>query len=152
MKRCLFLIGLVFVSDYSLAETCDSHCKERLVRTYFDHFEVVLRDGSKVEDIDALFQVVHPDVQYEHVEYQADFDFGAWKEAFLSNLQRGSYRNGIEDSIEITKVINGQSHMAVEYGYGKTDKEGHWQPTDNVGLLILFGFKDGKISLVREYW
>lgn len=152
MKKYLFLILIAFAPTHLFAETCDTNCKEKLVRAYFNHLEIIYREGSQLEDIDALFQIFHLDVKYEHVEYQADFDFESWKEAFISNLNRGSYRNKPVDSIKITKMINGKNHMAVEYGYGKVDKNGQWMPGENTGLLILFGFKEGKISLVREYW
>lgn len=150
--KYLFLLVIVFISNRALEANCDRSCKEQLVRAYFDRLEVVYRESSAVEDIDALFQVFHRDVRYEHVEYQADFNFGAWREAFVSNLNRGAYNNGPDDGIRITKIINGKSHMAAEYGYGKIDEDGHWLPGESTDLLILFGFKDGKISLVREYW
>ncbi len=152
MKKYLFLILIVFASVNSFAKNCDGNCKEKLVRAYFNNLDVVFREGSNAEDIDALFQIFHPDVKYEHVEYQADFDFESWKEAFISNLNRGAYKKGANESIKITKMIHGKTHMAVEYGYGTIDNEGLWMPSENVGLLILFGFKEDKISLVKEYW
>lgn len=122
-----------------------------LVRTYFAKIDVIYRHGSSVADIDALFELFDEDVQYEHVAYEARFDKGAWRQAFLGNLERGAYGKGELESTAIVKTIPGGSHMAVEYAYGTRDQEGNWAQEGD-GMLILFGFSGDKIVLVREYW
>lgn len=122
-----------------------------LIRTYFARLDVIYREGSSVADIDALFELFHEDVRYEHVAYEAEFDNSAWRQAFLDNLKRGAYKKGTFESTSILKTIPGSSHVAVEYAYGRRNEAGSWTQ-ESAGMLILFGFQGDRIILVREYW
>ena len=94
-----------------------------------------------------------PNVRYAHKEYDANFEHAEWKDAFNANLKRGAYRKDGNELIEITKLIHGQRHSAVEYRYVREAANGNLQPADDQGgLLALFGFDGGRIVLIEEYW
>lgn len=135
----------------AIAAAADEEFNLSLIRTYFARLDVVYRQGSSVADIDALFELFHEDVQYEHVAYGAMFDKVTWRQAFRDNLERGAYGKGESESTAILKTIPVGSHVAVEYAYGIRDQEENWTQQSD-GLLILFGFSGDKIVLVREYW
>lgn len=151
MKITYGLLILLFVSSIASSGECDSSCKEKLITDYFGSIDKVFRAGSTEADIDKLFKLFHPDVKYQHFEYDANFDAAEWRDAFSGNLQRGAYKKQQNESIKVITYIHGKTHSAVEYRYGRREDTG-WAPTDEEKLLALFGFKDNKIVLVREYW
>jgi len=93
---------------------------------------------------------MHADVKYIHVEYEASFDKESWRKAFVRNLERDAYQNTNENEQRVLKAILGKNHVAVEYSHGVIQKDGTWQ--QKKPLLVLFGFTEGKISLVKELW
>ena len=44
----------------------------------------------------------------------------------------------------------GKNHIAIEYSHGVIQENNTWQQTEP--LLVIFGFKGGKISLIKELW
>lgn len=135
------------------ATACDSVCKNAQLEAYFERLSAVYRVGSTSNDIDRLFELFAPNVRYVHKEYEVNFERVDWKEAFNANLKRGAYRKDPGEMIEITKLIHGRSHSAVEYRYMRKARDGSLQPADDQGgLLALFGFDGDRIVLVEEYW
>lgn len=151
MKLKYGLLVLLFISSIASSGECDSPCKEKLIVDYFKFLDTVYRTGSSEADIDKLFQLFHPEVKYQHFEYDANFNKTEWHVAFIGNLKQGAYKKQQNESIKVTTYIHGKSHSAVEYIYGREEKN-DWIPTDGEKLLALFGFKGDKIILVREYW
>ena len=147
----LLVIGLFlsFASSASEAE-CDSECKLAQIEVYFDNIDKISKKGSTEKEIEAFLAHVHDDVKYEHLEYGADFTKDVWRSAFLRQLNRGSYNDGPESEARILNVIYGKHHAAVEYSYGKVEADGTWNKS--TPYFALFGFKERKISLIREYW
>lgn len=148
--RLLLAAAILLISIESRAEDCSADCQLVRVREYFVHLDAVLRKGSTVADIDALFRLFDESVRYEHLEYDASFDRESWRNAFIRNLENGSYK-GEKDRIRVLRSIHGGSHLAVEYAYGSEDAAGDWIQEGD-GLLVLFGFNGDRIVLVREYW
>lgn len=147
------VITLVFAPwSPGFADSCGEKCQEENIGRYFGRIDRVFRAGSSVEDINELFKLFHADVRYQHLEYGADFGFGDWKSAFLGNLKAGAYNHSGLDEIKVTRIIHGKSHAAVGYRYGSRDVQGQWSSKEDKELLVLFGFRDNKIVLVREYW
>lgn len=144
-------LALAIIPAKSRAADCAETCHLQMVQEYFTCLDAVYREGSTLEDIEALFGLFDENVVYEHIAYDARFDKASWKEAFTRNLNNGSYNKSENERIGILKSIHGGSHLAVEYAYGRTDDTGNWSQKSD-GLLILFGFHNDKIVLVREYW
>jgi hypothetical protein len=142
----LLVGGLPIVSEAA----CDAGCMRAEVEAYFDGLDAISRSGSTPEDVDALMERLHGGVRYVHVEYEADFTREQWRQAFLGNLERGAYANGFDDEIRVLRSIPGKRHLAVEYSHGHRLPDGSWTATER--LLVLFGFTDGRISLVKELW
>lgn len=130
---------------------CSQACQLSLVSAYFAALDNVYKANSTPEDIENLFSFFHEDVQYEHLDYGANFDKAAWQTAFRNNLQRGAYTKDDNETIGILNIIYGKNYTAVSYAYGTEDENGNWIQ-DGEGLFALFGFADGKIVLVKEYW
>ena len=130
---------------------CSQACQLTFVSAYFAALDNVYRANSTPEDIENLFTLFHEDVQYEHLDFGANFNKSAWQTAFSNNLQRGAYTNADNETIGILNVIHGKNHIAVEYAYGTEDENGNWQQNSE-GLLILFGFANDKIISITEYW
>jgi len=146
-----YKVGLVltslFLSNTALATNCDSACQLVQVKSYFLALDEVGRKGSTTKDLDSFLALVHDDVNYIHVEYQANFTKKSWREAFLRNLERVKTK---KNEARILNTIFGKNHVAVEYAHGVINSGGTWQSNDS--RLALFGFKDGKISLIKELW
>jgi hypothetical protein len=143
MIKKYFMALMVLASSVVVqASGFSSHNMDRITDQYFERLFKVMSAGSSEKDVQALFGLMHDDVRYEHFEYEANFNREEWYQAFLANLERGAYQMTVEERIVKTNVIYGKSHAAVEYRYANKDEK----------LLILFGFQDGQIILVRELW
>ncbi|MCG7561337.1 MULTISPECIES: hypothetical protein [Pseudoalteromonas] len=129
---------------------CGSQCQLSKVNQYFDALDTVSYKGSTVANIDALIGLMHDEVKYEHVEYLANFDKASWRRAFLRNYESGRYDSDTNREIRVLRTIPGKNHIAVEYAYGFNQADGSWQQQEP--RLAVFGFKEGKISLIRELW
>jgi len=149
LKIGLILTFLIF-SHTTLAASCDSSCQLSQVNSYFSALDKISRENSNTKDIDSLLALVHDDVKYIHVEYEANFTKESWRKAFIRNLDRGAYQKSEKNEIRILNSIFGKNHTAIEYSHGVIQKDGTWQQTEP--LLVIFGFTDGKISLIKELW
>lgn len=122
-----------------------------VISEYFSRLNTIYQAGSTVQDIDNFLLQLHDDVRYLHVNYEADFDKTTWHAAFTRNHQAGSYAESATHCIAITNAIAGKNYHAVEYTYGLLNAD-NCEPQNDDRLLILFGFTEGKISLVQELW
>ena len=152
--RILFkvLTGLSFIilSNSSMAKECDEFCQLEQVKGYFSALDRVAKKGSTPSDIDSLLDLTHDDVKYIHVEYQANFTKDTWRQAFLRNLKLDRYQNTDKNQIRILNSIAGKNHLAIEYSHGLIKENGKWEETDK--YLAVFGFTNGKLSLIKELW
>jgi len=144
------ILALLIVAKPTLAQACDSNCQLAQITAYFSALDKVARKGSTLADIDTLLALTHENVKYVHVEYQANFSKDTWRQAFISNLEKGSYQKTDKNQIRILEFIEGKDHIAVKYSHGVIQQDGKWQPT--APYLALFGFTDGKLSLIKELW
>lgn len=143
-------LALLITSSYALAVDCNEGCQLSQVKAYFSALDKVAKKDSTVEDIDALLAITHDDVKYIHVEYDANFTKETWRTAFLRQLELGRYQDTDKDQIRVLNSISGKNHIAIEYSYGVIQEDGTWEKTND--YLALFGFTDGKLSLIRELW
>jgi uncharacterized protein YdaL len=147
-----FLLTCTFFSFSSsaYAAQCDAQCQLTKVKVYFYHLDAISRSGSSVKHIDLLLKNMHDNVRYEHVEYQANFNKNQWRKAFIRNLNRGEYKHSVANEVRVLNSIQGKGYLAIEYAHGEVLSNGVWQ--SEKPLLALFGFTDGKISLIKELW
>lgn len=145
-----FSITCFILSNTAIAASCDSSCQLNQITSYFLALDKISRKGSSSEDIDSLLALTHADVKYIHVEYEANFTKESWRKAFVRNLERGAYQKSEENKMRIMNTIFGKNHVAIEYSHGVIQQDGTWQQAEP--LLVIFGFADGKISLVKELW
>lgn len=154
LRLVLFVtLSMMALSAHTASTACDAACKEAQINAYFDRLSEVYREGSARADIDRFFELFAPNVRYAHMEYDANFERAEWKGAFIGNLERGAYKKDDNELIEVTEIIHGRSHSAVEYRYMRRTKDGEMEPADDQGgLLALFGFEGEQIVLIEEYW
>ncbi|WP_416306721.1 hypothetical protein [Neptunicella sp. SCSIO 80796] len=146
------MLPLMLIYSLAYAGECNQQCQKKAVDTYFEQLSSIYRKGSKASDIDALFSSLSPSVHYEHLNYGASFNGSDWKQAFISNLNRGAYTSEQNQSIRVEQYIHGNGFVAVAYSYGLIQKNGCWTPEGDQNLLALFGLSNGQISSVKEYW
>jgi len=144
------VLTCLILSNITFAASCNSSCQLNQINSYFAALDKISRKGSNTEDIDNLLSLMHDDVKYIHVEYEANFDKSSWRKAFVRNLKRGAYQNTNNNEMRIINTIFGKNHIAIEYSHGVVQENNTWQQTEP--LLVIFGFKDGKISLIKELW
>lgn len=144
------LMIFLLVAKSTFADECAYDCQIAEVNQYFNALDNVALSGSTIADIDTLLALTHAQVQYVHVEYQANFNRKSWREAFIRNLNRGFYQNKPSQQTRVMRTIAGKHHLAVEYAQGELQADGSWK--HDTPLLAIFGFTDGKISLIRELW
>jgi len=144
------ILTLLAIMQPTFAQECNSSCQLQQVNAYFSALDKVSRKGSTSKNIDDLLALTHDDVKYIHVEYEASFTKETWRKAFLRNLEIDRYQNSDKNQIRILKSIAGKNHVAVEYSHGVIQQDGQWKKTDQ--YLALFGFTNGKLSLIKELW
>lgn len=145
-----FILSSLIMTKSAIAANCDSECQLTQINAYFSALDNVSRKGSNVKDIDALLSLTHDTVKYVHVEYEANFNKESWRKAFIRNLERGAYQNSIQNEMRVLNSIFGKNYTAIEYSHGVIQSDGTWQQSEP--LLVVFGFTDGKISLIKELW
>jgi hypothetical protein len=153
MKYILIIVILltnIISAKSAIASNCDSQCQLSQINAYFSALDRVSQKGSSIEDIDSLLSLTHDNVQYVHVEYEANFTKASWRKAFIRNLKRGAYQNSNKNEMRVLNSIFGKNHTAIEYSHGVIQADGTWQKTEP--LLVVFGFTNGKISLIKELW
>lgn len=152
--KFILKVGLILTSlilpNTTFAVDCDSTCQLTQINSYFVALDKISRKGSNVEDIDSLLRLTHDDVNYIHVEYEASFTKELWRKAFIRNHGRGAYQNSEKNEMRVINTIFGKNYTAIEYSHCVIQKDGTWLKTEP--LLVLFGFTDGKISLIKELW
>jgi hypothetical protein len=146
----VFSLTSLILSNFANASNCDSSCQIDQIKSYFSALDKISRENSTVNDIDYLLSLMHDDVKYVHVEYEANFNKESWRKAFNRNLNRGAYKNTDKNEMRVLNSISGKNYLAIEYSHGVIQEDGTWQQTEP--LLVLFGFTEGKISLVKELW
>ncbi len=150
LSKVLTGLSFIFLSNSLMAKECGELCQLEQVKAYFSALDKVAKKGSTSSDIDSLLELTHDDVKYIHVEYQANFTKETWRQAFLRNLKLNRYQNTDENQIRILNSIAGKNHLAIEYSHGLIKESGEWEQTDK--YLAIFGFTQGKISLIKELW
>lgn len=150
LVRAFTVLFMSISAHNAMAQDCDEACQLSQVNAYFTALDKVARQGSSMSDIDALLALMDSSVKYIHVEYQADFDKASWRRAFKRQLELGNYQNSDRNEARIINSITGKNHIAIEYSHGLLDDDGNWQATDK--YLAIFGFTNGKISLIKELW
>ncbi|WP_340681022.1 hypothetical protein [Paraglaciecola sp.] len=152
--KYIWIIGLILAglvsSKATLASDCDATCQLAQINSYFSALDKVSLKNSTINDIDSLLALTHDDVKYIHVEYEANFTKDTWRKAFIRNLDRGAYQNSVKNEIHVLNSIFGKNYTAIEYSHGVIQPDGTWQQTEP--LLVVFGFTNGKISLIKELW
>jgi hypothetical protein len=133
-----------------MAKDCDEYCQLEQVKSYFSALDKVAKKGSTSSDVDALLALTHVDVKYIHVQYGANFTKDSWRKAFLRNIELGRYQKTDKNQIRILNSIVGKNHIAIEYSHGIIQANGKWEKTNK--YLAIFGFTDGKLSLIKELW
>ena len=145
-----FLLTNLISAKPAIALNCDSKCQLAQINSYFSALDKVSRKNSNIKDIDSLLSLTHDDVKYVHVEYEANFTKESWRKAFIRNLDRGAYQNSFKNEIRVLNSMFGKNYSAIEYSHGVIQLDGTWQQTEP--LLVVFGFTNGKISLIKELW
>jgi uncharacterized protein with WD repeat len=133
-----------------MAKDCDEYCQLEQVKAYFFALDKVAKKGSTSSDVDAILALTHDDVKYIHVQYEANFTKDTWRKAFLRNIELGRYQKTDKNQIRILNSIEGKNHIAIEYSHGVIQANGKWEKTNK--YLAIFGFTDGKLSLIKELW
>ena len=141
---------LLLASARTYAVECGPDCQLEQVKLYFNALDKVSRKGSTIADVDALLSLTADKVKYIHVEYEANFNKTTWRKAFIRNLKRDAYNSGVKDKTIILNTIYGKNHCAIEYSKQRLLPNGTWEKDEP--RLALFGFTDGKTSLVKEFW
>ena len=143
-------LSFIILSYSSMAKDCDEYCQLEQVKAYFFALDKVAKKGSTSSDVDAILALTHDDVKYIHVQYEANFTKDTWRKAFLRNIELGRYQKTDKNQIRILNSIEGKNHIAIEYSHGVIQANGKWEKTNK--YLAIFGFTDGKLSLIKELW
>lgn len=143
MKLAALVFGLL-LSTASLAKDVASLPEEKiksLVGSVTEASNRMMMNGSKVEDIDAIFAMYTDDFVYVHEVYGGTYTRELLYGNSVRNLKAGRYQLA-EPRYQLVSVIPGLNAAAVVRRETKTGKN----------HLAVFEFKGEKISKITEYW
>lgn len=134
-----FLTLLIFLPFISFASNIE------VVEQFIELTDKTKVKGATQKDIDAVANLLSEQMRYQHPNYNADLT----KTEFIEGLIRYM---GVVDAMntKVIETITGANSVAITFISttvmdGKTD-------VDKKPLMRLFEFKQGKITLVKEYW
>lgn len=138
---CLFSATTVW-AEAKQTETADQLTK--LIHEHIKRQNVMFSKGSTVQDVDNLFAMYTPDYIYNHPG-QGDIYS---RELLYKNSARYAESGGYDGAYlkKVTNIIVGKDAATVEWQWITTGEPDHGK------YMTLFEFKDGKISMMREYW
>lgn len=106
-----FILSTLIMVKPAIASDCDSTCQLTQINAYFSALDNISRKDSTVKDIDALLLLTHDTVKYVHVEYEANFNKESWRKAFIRNLERGAYKNSLNNEMRVLNSISGKNYI-----------------------------------------
>lgn len=151
MRIFALLLCVTLIRTVSAQEYCDSQCQRSLIDDYYSKINQAVQRHSTEEHIDTFLATLHDDVVYLHDEYEAEFNKSTWRQAFLRQMERGSYANTTQASTLVKSVIHGYQTAAVEFvsRYAENDDSAL---TASPPRLAIFKFKDNKIVFIQDHW
>ncbi len=143
---CTIALLLSF-TGVSWAETEQTDTSDRLSKLVHEHTKrqnIMFSKGSTVKEVDNLFALYTSDYIYNHPG-QGDIYS---RELLYKNSARYAESGGYDGAYlkKITNIIIGKDAATVEWQWVTTGEPDHGK------YMTLFEFKDGKISMMREYW
>ena len=120
----------------------------KVINTYYKLNVTVFQTNSKIEDIDAVFDIFTDDFTYIHPKYGGVYSRNNLYQGYVRNQKKGGYNGRVAD-IKIINMIAGLNAVVVERSYVNKTNTG---TEDGEPQMTLFEFKDGKISKIFEYW
>lgn len=143
MKLAALVFGLL-LSTACLANDVAGLPEEKiksLIASVTEASNRMMMNGSKVEDVDAMFAMYTDDFVYIHEVYGGTYTRELLYGNSVRNVKAGRYKF-TEPRYQLLNVIPGLNAAAVERRETKTGKS----------HLAVFEFKGEKISKITEYW
>lgn len=119
-----------------------------LVKKYYKLNLKAFQANSKVNDIDNIFNLFTDDFTYVHPKYGGIYTRKDLYNGYLRNQKNGMY-NGTIKNIKILNKIIGLNAIVVKRSYIEITENG---TEEGEPQMTFFGFKNGKISHIFEYW
>lgn len=157
MKQLLILLGLgltaltgAVADDQKPAMTEATLTEDAMVQMVNDWYRLTSEIHSE-DDIPGIMALMHDEMAYIHLEYDANYDRALLIDGFKRSLKRANTRNGTDT---ITNLIAGKNMVVTnrDIGWEQKGADGSWTAQTATGLVTLFEFKDGKIWRIKEYW
>jgi ketosteroid isomerase-like protein len=142
---------LLFATNQIIAQNASIAHKDSLdtvVKKYYDLNLKIFQASSTIEDIDSTFELFTDDFEYVHPKYGGTYTREDLYSGYVRNQKNGGYDGKVTDIKIINKII-GLNAMVVQKRLVEKKEVGI-----KVGEaeMILFEFKNGKISRIFEYW
>ncbi len=108
----------------------------------------VFQQNSTTEDIDNIFALFTDDFTYVHPKYGGVYTREDLYNGYKRNQENGGYDGSVID-IKIENSIYGLNAITVSKRF-ITKEDG--KVVKGNAQMALFEFKDGKISMIKEFW
>ena len=147
MKNKIIVFALTILAVYTTNAQSKAHkdSLSTIVKKYYDLNVKVFQAGSKLTDVENIFNLFTDDFTYVHPKYGGVYTRDVLYKGYLRNQKKGSYNGNVTD-IQILKKMIGLNAVVVEKIF-ITKKKG-----EGTAQMTLFEFKKGKISKIFEYW
>jgi len=108
----------------------------------------VFQQNSTLKDIDNIFELFTDDFTYVHPNYGGIYTREDLYNGYKRNQENGGYDGSVID-IKTENIIYGLNAITVSKRF-ITKEDGKMVEGDE--QMALFEFKNGKISIIKEYW
>jgi len=151
LKILISIFLFLLVSTQVSAQKATKEHKDSLdvmVKKYYDLNLKIFQANSTIEDINNVFKLFTDDFKYIHPKYGGTYTRTDLYNGYVRNQKNGGYTGEIIDVKIINKII-GLNGVVIQRSYVEKEDE---IMKDGEPQMTLFEFKDGKISLIMEYW
>jgi hypothetical protein len=148
-----FIIITLFFSGLHFAHAQQSNLTHKdslnyVLNQYYELNLKVFQQNSTLKDIDKIFGLFTDDFTYVHPNYGGVYTREDLYKGYKRNQEIGGYDGSIID-IKIENIIYGLNAITVSKRFITKENS---KMVEGDEQMALFEFKNGKISMIKEYW
>lgn len=154
MKQHFFILITLLFGGFFTAQSQEKNLnthKDSLHDALNQYYKLnikVFQQNSTLTDIDNIFDLFTDDFTYVHPKYGGVYTREDLYNGYKRNQENGGYDGSVVD-IKVEKIIYGLNAITVSKRF--ITKE-HDKVVEGEEQMALFEFKNGRISMIKEYW
>ena len=125
------------------AEDMSAEAIKAMIHEHARLQNIMFRKGSTTADADNVYALYTDDYTYNHPGQGDEYSRELLYNNTVRYIEQGGYNGDGSDDIKILRIITGKNAATFEWT---------WASEPNNTNMTLAEFKDGKFSMMKEYW